>query len=81
MAIITRCRIPPDRLWGYSWTLRSAAGTRTFFNISTARSHASFLLTFMCSWTASAIWSPTVYTGLSEVMGSWKIIAMSLPRT
>ena len=31
--------------------------------------------------TASAIWSPTVKTGLRLVIGSWKIIAMSLPRT
>ena len=30
---------------------------------------------------ASAIWSPTVKTGLSEVIGSWKIMAMRLPRT
>ena len=29
---------------------------------------------------ASAIWSPTVKTGLSEVIGSWKIIEISLPR-
>ena len=33
-----------------------------------------------CSRTASAICSPTVSTGFSEVIGSWKIIAMSLPR-
>ena len=26
------------------------------------------------------IWFPTVYTGFSAVIGSWKIIAMSLPR-
>ena len=31
--------------------------------------------------TASAIWSPTVKTGLSEVIGSWKIIEIELPRT
>ena len=31
--------------------------------------------------TASAIWSPTLKTGLRLVIGSWKIIAMSLPRT
>ncbi len=33
-------------------------------------------------WTrrASTIWKPTVYTGLSAVIGSWKITAMSLPR-
>ena len=29
----------------------------------------------------SAIWVPTVNSGLSEVIGSWKIIAISLPRT
>ena len=29
----------------------------------------------------SAIWLPMVSTGLSEVIGSWKIIEMSLPRT
>ena len=31
--------------------------------------------------TASAIWPPTVNTGLSAVSGSWKIIAISPPRT
>ena len=29
----------------------------------------------------SAIWSPMVYSGLSAVIGSWKIIAMSEPRS
>ena len=29
---------------------------------------------------ASTIWSPTVNTGFSAVIGSWKIMAMSLPR-
>ena len=33
-----------------------------------------------CSRTASATWSPTVNTGLSDVIGSWKIIAIRLPR-
>ena len=32
-------------------------------------------------WIASTIWSPTRYTGLSEVMGSWKIMAIFWPRT
>ena len=48
--------------------------------ISTARSIASLWPTFWCSCTASAIWSPTVNTGFSDVIGSWKIIEMSLPR-
>ncbi len=34
-----------------------------------------------CSSSASAICLPTVITGLSDVIGSWKIIEMSLPRT
>ena len=29
---------------------------------------------------ASAIWLPTVNTGFREAVGSWKIIAISLPR-
>jgi hypothetical protein len=33
-----------------------------------------------CASTASAIWSPTRMTGLSAVMGSWKIMAMREPR-
>ena len=27
------------------------------------------------------IWSPILWTGFSEVIGSWKIIAISAPRT
>ncbi len=29
----------------------------------------------------STIWKPIVYTGLSAVIGSWKITAISRPRT
>ena len=35
----------------------------------------------MCRRSTSAIWSPTVNTGFSEVIGSWKIIEMSVPRS
>ena len=31
-------------------------------------------------WIASITWLPTVKTGFSEVIGSWKIMLMSLPR-
>ena len=41
---------------------------------------ASFARRPRWSRTASAICSPTVKTGLSEVIGSWKIIEISLPR-
>ena len=49
-------------------------------SISTARSHASRRLTAVCCCTASAIWSPQVKTGLSEVIGSWKIMLTWSPR-
>ena len=34
----------------------------------------------MCSSSDSMIWLPMVCTGLNEVIGSWKIMAISLPR-
>jgi hypothetical protein len=46
-----------------------------------ARSRAAFFETSLWARTASAICLPTEYTGLSEVSGSWKIIAILLPRT
>ena len=52
----------------------------TSLSISTAWSHASLSLTFLWSLTCSAIWSPTENTGFRLVSGSWKIIAISLPR-
>ena len=33
-----------------------------------------------CSFSGSVSWSPTVITGFSAVIGSWKIIPMSRPR-
>ena len=48
---------------------------------STARLRATPRLT--CWWVvmASAIWSPTVYTGVRADSGSWKTIEMPRPRT
>ena len=80
IAIITRWRMPPDISCGYCLTRRSGLGMPTRVSASIARSQASFFETFMCSWTCSAIWSPMVKTGFRLVSGSWKIIAMSLPR-
>ena len=80
MAIITRWRMPPESSCGYCLTRRSGLGMPTRRMASMARSQASFLLTFMCRRTCSAIWSPTVKTGFRLVSGSWKIMAMSLPR-
>ncbi|OLT04667.1 hypothetical protein BJF90_21735 [Pseudonocardia sp. CNS-004] len=80
MAIITRCRIPPESWWGYSWKRRSGAGSRTSVSSSIARAFAAPRSTCACARTASVIWAPTRIVGLSERAGSWNTIAMSAPR-
>ena len=75
MAIITRWRMPPDSWCGYSSARRLASGMPTWReHLDRAVPCASRRATFVWSWTASAIWSPQVKTGLSDVIGSWKII-------
>ena len=80
IAIITRCRMPPENWCGNSSTRSRARGMPTRSSTSTARSMASFLDTSRCSSTTSAICWPTVWVGLSEESGSWKIMPMSSPR-
>ncbi|EDT38062.1 conserved hypothetical protein [Burkholderia ambifaria MEX-5] len=80
IAIITRCRIPPDNWCGYRANTRRASGMRTRSSSRNASARASVALFDWCSAIASLIWSPTVNTGFSDVIGSWKIIAMSAPR-
>src|SRR2546429_145828 len=53
----------------------------TAFNISSARFEAAAFVVSACSWTASRSCLPIECTGFSEVIGSWKIIEISLPRT
>src|SRR2546422_449096 len=53
---------------------------RTRRSISTARRVPSSSERPRCSIRTSAIWSPIVNTGLSEVIGSWKIMEMASPR-
>ena len=45
------------------------------------RSRACARLRPRCRCSPSAIWAPIRIVGLSEVIGSWKIIAISLPRS
>src|SRR5580700_11682 len=62
--------------------MRSAGrGMPTRPSTSTARSSATAFDAPRCSRTDSAIWSPIVIVGFSEVSGSWKIIPIWLPRT
>ncbi len=81
MAIMMRWRMPPENWCGYWSTRAVAAGMRTRSISSTARALAS--LRDMPRWTVniSPSCSPTVSTGLSEESASWKIIAISAPRT
>ena len=81
IAIMTRWRMPPDSSCGYCLTRRSGLLIPTALSDSTAFSQAAFFDRPWWSITASAIWSPIVNTGFRLVIGSWKIIAMSLPRT
>ena len=81
IAIIARWRMPPENSCGYWSIRRSANGTPTSSSSSIARfSAASSLMPSLWTSSASTIWLPTVSTGFSDVIGSWKIIAMSPPR-
>jgi hypothetical protein len=59
---------------------RAAHGMRPARAAPSARARARGPVQPSCSRSDSAIWSPMVSTGFSEVIGSWKIIAISLPR-
>ena len=48
---------------------------------SIARSRARSFGMSSCARICSAIWSPIRSTGFSDAIGSWKIIAISAPRT
>ena len=81
MAIMTRWRMPPDSSCGYDFQpgLRLGDADRRQ-HARGERSQARSCGTRSCSRMASAICSPTLITGLREVIGSWKIMAMSRPR-
>ena len=81
MAITTRWRIPPDNSCGYWFSRRSGSGIRTSRSSSSDRARACARLRPRWTTSPSASCSPTVNTGLSDVIGSWKIIPISLPRT
>ena len=59
---------------------RSGEAMPTRRSMSRVRSLASSLLTPVWTRSVSAIWWPTVNTGSSALIGSWKIMAMRRPR-
>ena len=80
MAIMARWRMPPDSSNGYVVSIRFGSRKPTRVNTAIAASSAVFWSAFVWIFSASVIWSPTVCSGDSEVIGSWKIIAMRAPR-
>jgi hypothetical protein len=72
MAIMTRCRMPPDSSWGYCAATRTGSGRPTEANRSVARALAQARDSRRCVCSASVTWSPQVISGLRAVCGSWK---------
>src|SRR3954469_22446990 len=58
----------------------SARGMPTALSSSSARDRAARFETSRCSRIASMSCTPMFFTGFSDVIGSWKIIAISSPR-
>ena len=80
MAIITRWRIPPDISCGYCSRRRAASGMRTSRSSRSAVSVAVLAFMSRCTRSGSAICAPIFISGFSELIGSWKIIAISWPQ-
>ena len=81
MAIITRWRMPPDSSCGYCFTRRSGSGNADDHEAVDGALHGGLLSRVPGAGSSvSPICRPMVRTGLSDVIGSWKIIEMSLPR-
>ena len=81
MAIIARCRMPPDNWWGYARAASEGSGIATSSSNAIARSSASRPRARPCTARTSAICVPTVCTGSSAVIGSWKTNPIRRPRT
>ena len=79
MAITTLWRIPPENWCGYCFTRSSGLGMPTSVKSSTARLLASLPDMPRCFFKLSVIWRPILIVGSSEVMGSWKTIAIFGP--
>ena len=80
MAIIARWRMPPENSCGYCLARSSGLGMRTCVRQRMASSLASLWERWRCSLMDSTICLPTCVVGFMQVIGSWKIMATSLPR-
>ncbi len=80
IAISARCRIPPDIWWGYSLSRRRGSGMPQRRSSSAASALASPRDTSEWRSSTSVTWTPIGTTGFSELIGSWKTMAISRPR-
>ena len=80
IAIITRCRSPPESSCGYCASRRSGAPMPTCRSTSTSRSRKAPRRRSVWRRSASASCQPTLKAGLRLVIGSWKIMPISRPR-
>ena len=82
MAIMMRWRMPPESSCGNISQTPSALAMPTICTASMVRWRISsgVLPSPSCRAMTSSTWSPMRKTGLSDVMGSWKIIEIMLPR-
>ena len=80
MAMTTRWRMPPDSSWGYCLSRRSGSGMPTDRSSASAVSRASSSVHVEVDPSDSVICLPIFITGLSEVIGSWNTIAISVPQ-
>jgi len=78
IAAMIRCRLPPENSRGYMVMRAAASGIQTASSIRAASATASRLLTPLWVVSTSAIWSEIRMWGLSDVIGSWKIIVISV---
>ncbi len=81
MAIMIRCRMPPESWCGYWPKRRLGSAIPTRARSSMARRSAVARSAPRCCCSVSVSWRPMVSTGLSDVIGSWNTMPISLPRT
>ena len=80
IAIITRCRCPPDSSCGYDRSRAAGSGMPTSSSNSTIRARAFAPRNPLCSASDSPICLSTVCSGFNDVIGSWKTMAILAPR-
>ena len=79
IAIITLWLMPPESWCGKARARRAGSGMPTSASSSTTRLARARRSRSRWAFSASLIWKPTVKQGFSDDIGSWKIIARSLP--